>query len=182
VNLFLTSFPLAGNLSLYEEKEEEGFRTSRNDKREQLEIPETGSISMKKDTKPLPSAPKAWLKEIATAYLDAEEAIPFGPMAGVTITKKDLFHLAPAVCLKFRGLEQKKNIKKVTEAALSSYVATLDTAPDSMADPHMAFAFCYIASHFGMGLVTDEEATGLLEYVEKHLEELRRMMLSGGPW
>lgn len=24
----------------------------------------------------------------------------------------------------------------------------------------MAFAFCYIASHFGLGLLTDEEATG----------------------
>jgi len=135
---------------------------------------------MRKEIKPLPSAPKARLKEIAAAYLDAEEAIPFGPMAGVTITKKDLFHLAPAIYLKFRGLEQKKNIKKVTEAALSSYVATLDTAPDVMADPQMAFAFCYIASHFGMGLLTEEEATGILEYVEKHLEELRRMIVSGG--
>jgi len=56
------------------------------------------------------------------------------------------------VCLEFRGMERsKKNVKKVTEAALSSYVATLETAPDSMADPQMAFAFCYIASHFGMG-------------------------------
>ncbi len=143
---------------------------------------ETGSISMRKEAKPLPSAPSAWLKEIAAAYLDAEEAIPFGPAAGVTITKKDLFHLAPSVCLKFRGMERsKKSIKKVTEAALSSYVATLDTAPDALADPQMAFAFCYIASHFGMGLLTDEEATGVLEYVEKHLEELRRMILSGGP-
>lgn len=136
---------------------------------------------MKKDNKPLPCAPAAWLKEIADAYRDAEEAIPFGPAAGVTITKKDLFHLAPAVCLKFRGLERKKNIKKVTEAALSSYVATLDTAPDSMADSCMAFAFCYIASHFGMGLVTDEEATGILEYVEKHQDGLRGMILNGGP-
>lgn len=90
---------------------------------------------MRKETKPLPSAPKAWLKEIAAAYLDAEEAIPFGPLAGATITKKDLFHLAPSVCIKFRGLERSKtNIKKVTEAALSSYIATLDTAPEAMAD------------------------------------------------
>ncbi len=131
-----------------------------------------------KKIRPLPATPTAWLKEIVAAYLDAEEAIPFGPMAGVTITKKDLFHLAPAVCLKFRGLEQKKNIKKVTEAALSSYVATLDTAQEAMSDPQMAFAFCYIASHFGLRLVTDEEATGILEYVEKHLDELKRMILS----
>ncbi|MEK6699189.1 MAG: hypothetical protein AABZ10_09130 [Nitrospirota bacterium] len=40
-----------------------------------------------------------------------------------------------------------------------------------MADPQMAFAFCYIASHFGLGLLTDEEATGILEYVEDELGE-----------
>ena len=43
------------------------------------------------------------------------------------------------------------------------------------------FAFCYNASHFGMGLLTDEEAAGILEFVEKHLDELRRMILNGGP-
>lgn len=58
---------------------------------------------VKKDTKPLPTAPAIWLKEIAAAYRDAEEAIPFGPMAGVTIISKELFHLAPSVCLKFRS-------------------------------------------------------------------------------
>lgn len=137
---------------------------------------------VRKETKSLPSTHRAWLKEIVAAYLDAVEAIPFGPAAGAALTKRDLFHLAPAVCIKFRGLERSnKNIKKVTESALSSYVATLDTAPDAMADPQMAFAFCYMASHFGMGLVTDEEATGILEYVEKHMEELRRNMLNGGP-
>ncbi len=101
---------------------------------------------VKKDTKPLPSAPAEWMKEIAAAYLDAEEAIPFGPAAGVTLTKKDLFHMAPAVCLKFRGLEQKKNIKKVSEAALNSYVATLDTAPDAMADAQIAIQ-CFGDAH-----------------------------------
>lgn len=136
---------------------------------------------MKTEPKTIPTVPAEWQKEIAAAYLDAEEAIPFGPMAGVTITEKELFHLAPRVCLKFRGLGQsKKNVKKVTDAALSSYVATNDIAPESMADPHMAFAFCYIASHFGMGLLTDEEATGILEYVEKHIEELRGMIRNSG--
>jgi hypothetical protein len=49
-------------------------------------------MKAEKESRPLPAAPAAWLKEIAAAYLDVEEAIPFGPMAGVTITKKDLFH------------------------------------------------------------------------------------------
>lgn len=38
----------------------------------------------------------------------------------------------------------------------------------------MAFAF-------GMGLLTDEEAAGILEYVEKHQDRLRGMILNGGP-
>ncbi|MCK9420533.1 MAG: hypothetical protein M0R70_14270 [Nitrospirae bacterium] len=50
---------------------------------------------MRKEIKPLPSESKAWLKEIAAAYLDAEEAIPFGPAAGAVLTKKDLLHLGP---------------------------------------------------------------------------------------
>jgi hypothetical protein len=65
-----------------------------------------------KETKPFPSAPRAWLKEIAAAYRDTEGAIPFGPAAGVTITKKDLFHLAPEVCLKFRGLEHRRRMSR----------------------------------------------------------------------
>ena len=138
---------------------------------------------MKTEPKTIPSAPAEWLQEIAAAYIDAEEAIPYGPMAGVTITEKELFHLAPRVCLKFRGMGQtKKNVKKATDAALSSYVATKDTAPESMADPQMAFAFCYIASHFGMGLVRDEQATEILEYVEKHVEELRGLISNGVSW
>jgi hypothetical protein len=44
-----------------------------------------------------------------------------------------------------------------------------EAEPDTMADPQMAFAFCYIASHFGMGLLTDEEAAGLLDFIENHL-------------
>ncbi len=53
-------------------------------------------------------------------------------------------------------------LKRDFYAEMCSYVATLDTALDSRADPQMAVAFCYIASHFGLGLVTDEEATGIL--------------------
>ena len=67
------------------------------------------------------------------------------------------------------------------EAALSSYVATLDTAQDAMSDPHMAVAFCYVASHFCMGLLADDEATKILEFVENNLADLRTMILSGDP-
>ena len=69
--------------------------------------------------KKIPGSAKEWLIEISEAYKDAEEAIPFGPSAGVDITESELFHIAPSVCIKFRGLSwSKKNIKKATEAAL----------------------------------------------------------------
>ena len=48
-----------------------------------------------------PKCKSEWIAEIAEAYRDAEEAIPFGPITGQLIEEKDLFHLAPAVCLKF---------------------------------------------------------------------------------
>lgn len=64
-----------------------------------------------------------WMNEIINAYTDAAETIPFGPAAGVEITYRELFHLAPIVCIKFRGIERTtKNLKIVTEAALRSYV------------------------------------------------------------
>lgn len=64
------------------------------------------------------------MSEIVCAYQDAAEAIPFGPAAGAELTEKELFHLAPLVCLKRRGIKRThKNERIVTEAALSTYVA-----------------------------------------------------------
>jgi hypothetical protein len=73
----------------------------------------------------MPATLRAWLSEIADAYLDAYEAIPYGEVFGDTITENELFHMAPHICLKFRGIKRTKaNIKKSTEAMLSSYIAT----------------------------------------------------------
>ena len=75
---------------------------------------------------------------------DAEEAIPFGSDACVELTKTELFHLAPSVCIKFRGIARSKNnLKKATEAALSSYVATAELPDGITTTPYMSFAFCY---------------------------------------
>ena len=51
----------------------------------------------------IPETPESWLEEIARAYLDALETLPFSELAGQKIEPKDLFHLGPAICLKFRG-------------------------------------------------------------------------------
>lgn len=129
---------------------------------------------MKKKT---PASANEWLIEIAEAYKDAAEAIPFGPAAGVDITKGELFHIAPSVCIKFRDLSRsKKNIKKATEAALSSYVAT-EELPDGITNsPYLSFAFCYIASHYGLNLIQESEANEVIQYVEEHQSQLEELL------
>jgi hypothetical protein len=43
-----------------------------------------------------PKSRVEWIAEIAEAYRDAEEAIPFGSVTGQPIEEKDLFHFAPS--------------------------------------------------------------------------------------
>ena len=106
---------------------------------------------------PIPSDLTAWLNEVGIAFQDAKEALPF---SNGQFTEKDLFHLSSMVCLKFRGIKSSKsNLKRATEAALSSYVATKENAEDLFDVPQMSFTFCYVASHLGLGL---------LECVDRH--------------
>ena len=84
-----------------------------------------------------------------------------------------VFHLGPAVCLKFRGMKKtKSNLKKATESALTSYVATKEVVGDLFDIPQMSFAFSYIASHYGFDLIDEYMSTNLLEYIEDNLDEL----------
>lgn len=109
---------------------------------------------------------EAWLEEIANAYRDAAEALPFGPLMNHGMTESDLFHLGPAACLKFRGIRASAaNLKRATDAALSSYVATSDLESDLLERPHSSFAFCYIASHFGLGLIDESTASQILDHI-----------------
>ena len=128
-----------------------------------------------KEKKPIPEGPDAWLDEIVVAYRDAAEAIPFGPMVDHDMTESDLFHLGPAVCLKFRGLKPSAaNIERATDAALSSYVATSDLGDGLLDKPQVAFAFCYIASHFGLGLIGEATASEILDHVAEHADVLAK--------
>src|SRR6516165_7724560 len=99
-----------------------------------------------------PQHPVEWLHEIDDAYRDAHETLPFMPLVGVMPSENKLFHLAPRVAVKFRGLPLSR-IDTATEAALSSYVASQELAGSALDDPYLAFAFCYLASHFGLGLI-----------------------------
>ncbi len=77
--------------------------------------------------RPLPRTPAQWLKEIKLAVADAASAVPFAPLVGTEIAADNLFHLAPVVCLTFRGKKLKgREADRVTKVALANYVANSD--------------------------------------------------------
>ncbi len=123
--------------------------------------------------RPLPQTPAQWLKEIVLAIADASEAKPFSPLAGTEVTDENLFHMAPLVCLKFRGRKLKgREADRVIKVALANYVANTD--PDGIDHglehhPMMAFTLCYVAAHLALELVDEQEAEAILVYCEDHL-------------
>jgi len=123
---------------------------------------------------PMPDSKSEWLDEIVSAYLDAKDALPFSVLVGSEITEKELFHLAPLVCLKFRGIKNTdKNRNRATDAALSSYVANEESNNGILKDPIMAFGFCYILSHYGLDLLSESEGEAILQYIENNLDEMK---------
>jgi hypothetical protein len=129
---------------------------------------------------PIPKSSKGWLKEVAEAYKDARGVNSWSRVTGVDVGGDDLFHLAPSVCLKFRGLKLSgRKAKKATEAALASYVATKDQEPDVMSLPHIAFAFCYLAAHLGLDIVEGSNVEKLMDYVVTHERDLAALILQG---
>jgi len=132
-----------------------------------------------KDENKIPNSPQDWLNEIAQAYQDAYETLLVGKLTGTKITQEDLFQLSPAVCLKFRGIEKsEENLKKATDAALSSYVATKDNVDNLFDIPQMSFAFCYLASHFGLDIIDESTLSKTMEFVESRLNDLIDMTKS----
>jgi hypothetical protein len=124
---------------------------------------------------PLPKTPAEWLDEIKLAMADARKAKPFGLLTGQRITDSNLFHLAPLVCLKFRGLDFRDEAlrRKVTEGALANYVANTD--PDGIdhgleSRPLLAFAMCYVTAHYVLDLIDDREAESILDYCEENMD------------
>jgi hypothetical protein len=126
--------------------------------------------------RPLPRTPAQWLKEIKLAIADAAGATPFAPLVGSEITADNLFHLAPVVCLKFRGKKLKgREADRVTKVALANYVANSD--PEGIYHgleqrPLMAFTLCYVTAHLALDLVDEEKAEAILKHCEEHLEEV----------
>jgi hypothetical protein len=126
--------------------------------------------------KPLPRKPAEWLKEIRLAYRDAGEAQAFAPSVETTINEADLYHLAPLVCLKFRGLDVKdeKLRDRVTKGALANYVANVDRVEVGhglTTRPLLAFALCYVTAHLVLDLIDEQKAERILNHCEAHLDE-----------
>jgi hypothetical protein len=123
--------------------------------------------------RPLPTTPDEWLKEIRLAWKDAGAAKPFTWLTGGKVTDADLFHLAPVVCLKFRGRKLTgKEADRVTKGALANYVA--NTGPEAdvkglESQPKLAFALCYVAAHLILDLVDEETARAIMARCEERL-------------
>jgi len=118
---------------------------------------------------PLPTTRSAWLAEIRIALLDAIEAIPFGSLVGTPLGAADLFHFGPVTALKCRGIRATSRVlRKASEGALASYVATTDVEHGRALAPPVAFALTYLAAHFALDLVTEGEVAKLMNYIERH--------------
>jgi hypothetical protein len=124
----------------------------------------------------LPRTREGWLLEIRLAIKDARETEPFSTLTGERITDANLFHLAPLVCLKFRGRKLLgREADRVTEVALANFVVNSD--PDGIdhglkAKPLLAFALCYVTAHLALDFVDKERAEAILNYCEEHLDEI----------
>jgi hypothetical protein len=122
-----------------------------------------------------PKTPAQWLDEIRLAIADARKTKPFGILTGQRIKDGNLFHLAPLVCLKFRGLDYRdEELRgKVTEGALANYVANSD--PDGTdhgleSRSLLAFAVCYVTAHYVLDLIDEREAETVLEYCDQNMD------------
>ena len=119
------------------------------------------------ETRCIPVTMDEWFDEIARAYRDAREAIPFARVLGHPIREAQLWLAAPDVALKFRGLAPTETLRaKAANAAAASFTANASTQPSALDDRYVAFAFGYIASHFGLELLSAHEADAVMEHIE----------------
>ncbi|MFQ5519477.1 MAG: hypothetical protein ACE5E3_05705 [Mariprofundus sp.] len=127
-----------------------------------------------KSPRPIATSNEGWVIEIMDAYQDAKAAIPFAAKAGKEISESDLFHMAPLVCLKFRDLVSSNECQtKARDAATGSYIANQEAGNSNLNDPVMAFSFCYIIAHFGLGLLDEEQCQNILMFVETNLSKIK---------
>ncbi len=119
----------------------------------------------------LPKNPVEWMEEIRDAMLDACDTEPFGILTGHPITADNLFHLAPLICLKFRGRKTRgAEADRVAKTALANYVANSDQH-GLESRPMLAFVLCYVGAHLALDLLNEQDAEVILNYCEEHLDD-----------
>ena len=69
------------------------------------------------------------------------------------------------------GLHRSRT-KTAVQAALRSYVANKEQVPGVFNNPYLSFAFCHLASHFGLGLVRNEEVEEVMTFIERNQADL----------
>jgi len=90
---------------------------------------------------------------------------PSFALTGVRADERELFHLAPHVAIKCRGLSEQCRSTAV-QAALVSFVET-DDAIDAPRDPFIVFTRSYLASHRGLDLLSEEQVREIMGEVER---------------
>ncbi len=122
---------------------------------------------------PIPKTDSAWLDEVKLAFADAAEALPVLAMLGDSTTADALYTIAPNVCAKFRGLPSSgAKFSSARSISLGSYLASCDTHAEAFERPEVAFAFCYVACHFGYDLITRDDVERIMNYLTDHADRL----------
>lgn len=122
---------------------------------------------------PIPKTDSAWLDEVKLAFADAAEALPVLAMLGDSTTSGKLYTIAPNVCAKFRGLPSSgAKFSSARDTALQSFVASSEVFEEAFECPEVAFAFCYVTSHFGYELLVREDVERIMTYLTDHADRL----------
>ena len=122
---------------------------------------------------PIPTTNSAWLDEVRHAFADASRALPFNKLLGHNANPAFFPVIASNLCAKYRGLPASGHeFDQAAEATLASYAASANYHAKSFEVPEVAFAFCYVASHFGYGLISEAETGRILDYLVIHADVL----------
>ncbi|MEA2012307.1 MAG: hypothetical protein U9O87_04370 [Verrucomicrobiota bacterium] len=125
----------------------------------------------------IPKKTKDWIIDISEAYKDATETVPFAKILNKELTEENFFHLAPDICIKRRKIERtKENRKKASDAALCSYVATQGNIDGILDNPILTFSLAYLASHFGLDIVSEINIMQLMDYIENNIDEIKNKL------
>lgn len=121
----------------------------------------------------LPATDSAWLEEVRAAFAYASETLSFMEVVGVKTHADALAIQAPILCAKFRGLpDSGRRFERAKEAALSSYVANSKSHSKAFEFPEVAFAFCYVATHYGYDFISEKDCERILDYLIERAERL----------